>query len=381
MRRVFLSVLLMGLCLSNVSLVAAQTNRVKEAIQKIPVEGRTTGAFVPRGWIVHSQAGGDLNGDGIADAALTLSLPADEAEKLKSKEGDAFEWPPYIVLVLFGQASGGFRRFAVNGQLYPSHTGDGPLDLKIARGVLITNQNYRDGWAVDATFRFRYEATTKKLMLIGFDLMNYSRVNDYEGRKTSENYLTGLKIDYAKGGEPGSSAYKSVGQSTIKRYQISFDEAQFNDSDDDLFNIRPYGETSRVTQSARPSTGGISGAWEWLSRPNRQKQQTSFSLDIKQAGNKISGTYWFNQIGPDEGSDASFVPFVGVINGDRATIEFDPADIHGIEEENVRYKKPRVPSTATLTLSNGKLIWALASGKVDAGDLGIPREVTLSRTK
>lgn len=241
MKRVALSLLAVSLFLGCAVLVGAQTERVKKAIEQIPLEGRTTQDFVPKGWNVWSEAKGDLNGDGLEDAALTLSLSSEDIEKMKAKGGDDFEWPPYIVVVLFAKREGGYKRFAVNGRLYPSVTGDGPLDLKIVKGVLITNQNYRDGWAVDATFRFRYDAALRKLMLIGFDLENYSRTSIYEGRKASENYLTGDRIDYAKSNGPRkqSSAYTVTKRSRIARVRKTFEEARFNDAGD-LFDIRPY---------------------------------------------------------------------------------------------------------------------------------------------
>jgi hypothetical protein len=63
------------------------------------------------------------------------------------------------------------------------------------------------------------------------------------------------------------------------------------------------------------------------------------------------------------------------------TIEFDHGDVHGIEEENVRYKKPRgKPETAVLRMKNGKLEWTQTYGKFDVG-LTIPKQMTLNRTK
>jgi hypothetical protein len=130
---------------------------------------------------------------------------------------------------------------------------------------------------------------------------------------------------------------------------------------------------------------GVNGNWQWMSRPNKNKEQTVVWVDIKQKGTRVSGQYSFAQLvdGENDGADSSFVPFAGTIKGDTIQIEFDPNDIHGIEEadQNVRYKKSRSPATATLKLRNGKLEWALTKGKVDAGDLGVPRQLTLSRVK
>ena len=105
-------------------------------------------------------------------------------------------------------------------------------------------------------------------------------------------------------------------------------------------------------------------------------------MDIKQRGNKVSGRYTFAVLvdGENDGADSSFVPFIGTVSGDTILIEFNPNDIHGIEEveANVRYKRPKSPSTATLKLANGKLVWTLTKGKID---LEVPRQLTLSRLK
>jgi hypothetical protein len=126
---------------------------------------------------------------------------------------------------------------------------------------------------------------------------------------------------------------------------------------------------------------GLSGTWEWKSRPNKNKEQVYFSIDIKQKAGTVSGRYWFNLITDGEGDDASFVPFIGTVKGNLITIEFDPADIRGIDDENTRYKKNRSPAAATLLMRDGKLEWTVTKGKVYAGDLNIPRQMILSRSQ
>jgi hypothetical protein len=160
-------------------------------------------------------------------------------EMLDTSE-DNYESPPYIVVVLFAKRGGGFERFATNGQLYPKE-GNAPLSLSISKGVLVTNQNFRDGWAIDATYRFRYNADENKLMLIGFDLEHYSRSSIYEGSKISENYLTGMRIEYAKSSyNRKSSAYSETKKSRIPRSIIYFEEARFIESDDNADMVRPF---------------------------------------------------------------------------------------------------------------------------------------------
>src|SRR5689334_8170167 len=141
----------------------AQTPRVSEAIKQIPLNGNKTTDFVPRGWELYNEATGDLDGDNILDAAITLTLPIDEAEKLKDAPGDNYESAPSIVVVLFGKSSGGYRRFAVNGRLYPDNSDyRSYLDNSITKGVLAVGTNWGDGWASDIKYRFRYDRTKGK---------------------------------------------------------------------------------------------------------------------------------------------------------------------------------------------------------------------------
>jgi hypothetical protein len=233
MKRVALSLLSISLLLGGGLLVKAQTERARKAIEQIPLEGRATGDFVPRGWVVQSEAEGDLNGDGLADHALTLSLSPEDKEKLNANNSDTYEAPPYIVVVLFAKKEGGFKRFALNGHLYPL-ADDGPLDLKISKGALTTNQNYHDIDATDVTFRFRYDAASNKMMLIGFELEHYRRANNKEGYKTSDNYLTGESVEMEKAFDRRKKdyVYSVLKRSRIKQVKVSFEDARLKQDDD-----------------------------------------------------------------------------------------------------------------------------------------------------
>jgi hypothetical protein len=131
------------------------------------------------------------------------------------------------------------------------------------------------------------------------------------------------------------------------------------------------------------SSRNLTGTWVWQSRPNKKHESTLFSLDIKQKGNKVSGQMWFGMLvdGENDGSDSSSIPFIGTISGNRVTIEFDPNDIHSIEDENVRYKRPRSPAVAYLDWKNGKLQWTESKGVLDHLGLGPLRSFVLSRSK
>jgi len=136
------------------------------------------------------------------------------------------------------------------------------------------------------------------------------------------------------------------------------------------------------TISATAQTGkDYLGSWEWKGPMNREKEQVAVWVEIKKKGQKIVGSIWFNQLvdGEADGTDGSYVPFAGKMNGNTLVIEFDSGDVRGIDEENGVYRKPRrKPDTAVLLYKNGKLEWTQTSGSLDVG-LDIPKKLMLRR--
>ena len=141
MKRILLTTFLLVLISQ---IIDGQTKRVAAAVKQIPQRGQLTKDFVPKGWEVYGESKGDLNGDGISDAALTLTLPLEEAEKLREpSDADDYESAPSIVVVLFGIREGGFSLYGVNGRLYPSDSDfRSYLDNKIEKGVLVINTDW-----------------------------------------------------------------------------------------------------------------------------------------------------------------------------------------------------------------------------------------------
>jgi len=105
--------------------------------------------------------------------------------------------------------------------------------------VLVINTNWGDGWANDITYRFRYDSLAGRMMLIGFDSERYDRTSIYEGHRSSENYSTGLRIDYAKSLHRKSSTYAETRRSKIDRSRVGFENVHLvEDPDNDQY--KPY---------------------------------------------------------------------------------------------------------------------------------------------
>ena len=126
---------------------------------------------------------------------------------------------------------------------------------------------------------------------------------------------------------------------------------------------------------------GLAGNWEWRSPMDKDKRQTIFGINVIIKKGKASGTYFFNDLENGETeSDGAVAGFIGTIAGSVLTIEFDPNAGEPGYTENVRYRKPkgRLPSTATLTLKNGRLEWIQTHGILGAD---MPKKFTLARSR
>ena len=123
------------------------------------------------------------------------------------------------------------------------------------------------------------------------------------------------------------------------------------------------------------------GNWEWKSPMDKERRQTIFGITLNPKNGKVAGTYFFNDLQDGETeSDGAVAGFIGTVVGNVIKIEFDPEAADPGYTENVRYKKPkgRLPSTATLTLKNGKIEWVQTRGRL-AEDM--PKTFILTRSK
>lgn len=166
---------------------------------KLPQTAATVREFVPAGWTVEAEIGGDLNRDSISDIAVVLveQMPAN-ADK---------ENPPELeraLLLLFKTADGKFSRAGLATKLLLCTRCGGafygmvetPVNVKIKNGVLIVKQEYGSRELTQQTYRFRYEPEAKRFLWIGADLRVYDRTTG-ETQTESTNFLTGVKMTTA----------------------------------------------------------------------------------------------------------------------------------------------------------------------------------------
>jgi hypothetical protein len=160
---------------------------------RVPAMGARVGDFVPGGWKVAAEIRGDLNGDGRPDRVVHI-VPASSTGYEPTGVSAAPE--THALLVLLSQGGGGLlRRGGVAARLLQPAVPQWGLHLAIGGGVLAVNQNYGTSDVTDVTHRFRWDAGTRRFLLIGRDELAYHRPQEmYDSVKRSENYLTGVRL-------------------------------------------------------------------------------------------------------------------------------------------------------------------------------------------
>ena len=150
--------------------------------------GKDEKEFIPEGWKVIDRVKGELNNDSREDLVVQI-------ENTKAKDDDEFDRRMFILL---GTSDGKYRLGAeakkvIRCTFCGGMLGGGPANVKIEKGVLIVSQLYGSREATDYLHRFRYEASTKKFLMIGEDVRNFDRGTG-KAESTSTNYLTGKQI-------------------------------------------------------------------------------------------------------------------------------------------------------------------------------------------
>jgi len=162
-------------------------------------EARTAEAFIPRGWKLQARALGDLNRDGLRDAALVARM-TDKRNLVVSDWDPAqkYDSNPYMLIVAFARKAGGFELAAADHKLIPrleNQNQDEPFDeVAIVNGTLRVKMHLfmsAGGWQMGGSaYTFRWQDGDFKL--IGFDRDSVMR-NSGETEEVSINYLTGRK--------------------------------------------------------------------------------------------------------------------------------------------------------------------------------------------
>lgn len=169
----------------------------------IIAKAASAAGFVPEGWKTFMVAEGDLNKDGLADAALILQQ-TDPERIVKNPEAlgpDSLNLNRRILLVLFRDNAGGYRLAARNEGFLPAPDNvENPCEsdrlfdtdaLKISKGVLTLRFHFWSscgsyGMSID-DYVFRYQQDHFKL--IGYASESTSRSTG-EINKCSVNFST-----------------------------------------------------------------------------------------------------------------------------------------------------------------------------------------------
>ena len=184
--------------------------------------------FVPKGWKLEAKAEGDLNRDGLADAAIVLHM--DDPRNLVSSDwapDQKYDSNPRMLAVVFGRKDGGYDLAASDHALIPrleNQNQEDPFD-----GVAIVNGTLRldmhvfmsaGGWWM-GNYRYTFRWQDGAFKLIGYDRNGVTR-NTGETDEISINYLTGRKL--IKTGSISSDVDKVRREAIRQQRLISLDE-------------------------------------------------------------------------------------------------------------------------------------------------------------
>jgi hypothetical protein len=143
------------------------------ALPSLPERADALPLFVAKGFAVETQLTADFNKDGRDDVAAVVK---GEDER-------------YLVVAL-GEGKG-LHRIGL-GELQPYALGDAALSAP--KGVLVVEDLTGGTTAVSSLYRYRYEAATDRMQLIGDDVELYSRTNEHDSIEISTNRLTGDRV-------------------------------------------------------------------------------------------------------------------------------------------------------------------------------------------
>jgi hypothetical protein len=187
---------------------------------RLPLRGNTAKDFVIRGWKLGEQVSGDLNGDGISDQVVQLESADTPDNRSETDAAPAQQ----ALLVLFSE-NGKLRRAALANRLLVLGLPQYSLTLKVRNdGVLSVSQDYGMSDVTDLTHLFRYDAASGRLVLIGREQFNYTRPLHDDTIRTSENYLTGVRLITTGHSRHGVTASETTKRELMERKKVYFED-------------------------------------------------------------------------------------------------------------------------------------------------------------
>lgn len=154
----------------------------------------TPDSLMPRQYVVEKRVEGDLDKDGDIDVVMVgVDGPA-EIQELTEDAGEGSR-----VLIVAQKGPTGYKSVGVSYDALMCRACGGafwgiapaPIDIQIAKGVLIVEQSA--GSREVQAWKHRYRIEKNKVRLIGLDSELYDRATG-DGTSTSTNYLTGATI-------------------------------------------------------------------------------------------------------------------------------------------------------------------------------------------
>ena len=170
----------------------------------IKSNGQSIVDFIPAGWTVLDSAFGDLNKDGVKDAAIILQHK-DSVSLVNSSEDNVMTQPRILLLILKNRADNKLSLIEQSNSFILKHDNsimDDPYQgILIDKGILKIDfhlfYNMGSWYSTSSTYKFRYDG--KEFKLIGADYSTIHRATlDYEDY--SYNFLT-KKRSYSKGND------------------------------------------------------------------------------------------------------------------------------------------------------------------------------------
>jgi len=192
-------------CFLTLALVFAGSAAAVAAAPAIPERADAPPRFLPAGWRLETQLESDFNGDGKTDMAMVV-------------RNDDERW----LLVAVGEGKG-LHRIGL-GELDPFPLGDASLESK--KGVLVITDLTGGTTAIQSAYRYRYEAATGRMQLIGDDVELYSRTNQHGGIKVSTNRLTGVRLTQSSElDDKGEYRFSKEKRSTVSKDKLYLETA------------------------------------------------------------------------------------------------------------------------------------------------------------